>query len=162
PLFLSAALLIRGVPHLIGAFDGHEGCPLDFQYLVDGGRVITSDHPGWLYQPPRQLNQFQFAYGYPYPGSYAYAPPFAYASPAFGEVDLCSTAWNTWKAGVFFCMLVVALLTASVFKSWAWRLAVVLAALTWQPLLTDARFGQSGALAAALAVGGVFLFLRNK
>src|SRR5205823_1519309 len=41
-------------------------------------------------------------------------------------------------------------------------LAVVAAVAAWEPLLTDARFGQSGAFAAALLVGGVLLYLRNR
>jgi glycosyl transferase family 87 len=161
PLVFAVVIVIRGIPVVIKAYDGSEGYPLDLQYLIDGGRLITSDHPELLYVPPGDVSKFGFAYGYPFPGAYAYAPTFAYATAPLAHVGL-TTGFDIWKAGVFICVLIVALATASVFRSWWWRLAVVAAALTWEPLLTDARFGQSGALGAALLVGGVLLFLSNR
>ena len=161
PLLFSIIVLVRGLPDVVKANNGSEGFPLDFQYLVDAGRVITSDQPEFLYQPPADIGKFVFARGYPYPGNYAYTPTFAYAMSPLGHMN-GNTAWKWWKVGVGLCVAIVAVATASAFKSWPWRIAVIAAAITWEPFLVNARFGQSGALAAALLVAGVLLFLRNR
>jgi hypothetical protein len=161
PLLLSAIVLVRGVPQIIDAYGHSHGYPLDLQYLINGGRLITSDTPGFLYQTPRNIENFRFFYGYRYPGGYAYAPTFAYAMAPLAHVGLF-TGVDIWRVGIAICTVTIALATASVFKSWGWRLAVVAAGITWEPLLTDVRYAQSGALAAAFLVGGVLLFLHNR
>jgi hypothetical protein len=46
--------------------------------------------------------------------------------------------------------------------SWSWRIAIIVALLFWQPILMNARIGQTGAfIAAALAVF-VLVYLRNR
>jgi hypothetical protein len=149
------------LPEVVKANNGSEGYPLDFAYLVDAGLLITSPERDFLYQPPADLSGFQFGHGYPFPGGYAYPPAFAYAMAPLGHLDRVA-AWDWWKVGVGICIAIVALATASAFKSWWWRFGVVAAAVTWEPFLTNARFGQSGALAAALLVGGVLLFMSNR
>ena len=161
PLLFTAIILVRGIPEIPAAYDHRNGYPLDLQYLIDGGKLITSGNPEYLYHTPARLENFALFFGYPYPGGWAYAPTFAYLMSPLGHVGYF-TGLDIWRVGVAICVLIIGVATASVFKSWAWRIAVLAAAITWEPLLTDARFAQSGALAAAFVVGGILLFLYNR
>ncbi len=161
PLLLAAVLLARGVPHVLDAYSGRQGYPLDLDYLINAGRVITGDRPGALYDRSQQPANWRRQYGYFFPGAYAYAPAFALASAPLKEVD-GKTAWDISRVIIAISMLALALGTASAFASWPWRAAAFAAVITWQPLLLNARLGQTGAYAAALLGCGIVLFLRNR
>ena len=54
------------------------------------------------------------------------------------------------------------LLVAREFRTWPWRIAIFLAVVFWEPLLVNARIGQTGAFIALATAIAVLVFLRNK
>ena len=67
-----------------------------------------------------------------------------------------------FKALVGLATLFVADVVSRGFESRAWRIAIYVALICWEPVLLNALIGQTGMFVAALATIGILVFLRDR
>jgi hypothetical protein len=70
-------------------------------------------------------------------------------------------AARIWQGVTALSTLVLAGMVASAFRGWSWRLLAVATVICWEPLLLNARIGQTGTGGGRPAVAFV-VFLRNR
>jgi hypothetical protein len=154
-------LLIRGIPNAIEAYDDPSIRFSDFRFLYNAGRLATSGEAKQLYGPEPDNNAWVEAHGYNFPVWYPYPPSVALATGILEPLGL-EDAGTAWRVLVALSTLVLAFLVARSFRSWPWRAAVALAIICWEPILVNARIGQTGAFIALATAVAVLTFLRNK
>ena len=129
-LLFALLVLWRGLPAAYDAYTAGAGTGGDLGYLLDAAELVTNgDESKTLYGPgPVGLDQTQYKaiYGHEYPYYYPYAPAFAFAMSPLTTVSR-DTAFDLWRVGAALCTGILALLVASSFRSWAWRIAMVAA-----------------------------------
>jgi hypothetical protein len=163
-LLFALIVLVRGLPAVYDAYSAGAGTGGDLGYLLDAAELVTSsDESKTLYGPGPVVDQttYKQIHGHEYPYYYPYAPAFAFAMSPLTTLSR-DTSFDLWRVGVAFCTALLAYLVASSFRSWAWRLAIAVAIVCWDPLLLNARIGQAGALIAAATAVAVVVFLRNR
>lgn len=133
----------------------------DFNYLRGAAQTLRTDQPEALYEGVADRDAWRREHGFKLPGGFPYAPAVAVALLPLTLVG-ASTAFTVWKVGVALASLALGLATAQQFRSRLWQAAAVLAAMTWWPLLLNARIGQTGAFVAALIALGALLFLSRR
>ncbi|HWO73704.1 MAG TPA: glycosyltransferase family 87 protein [Dehalococcoidia bacterium] len=131
----------------------------DFEYLLGAGRLVTSDDARLLYSREIDSKAFRAEHGYDFPSWYPYPPSAALLTAPVSRLSY-GDALDIWKAGIVVSALVVGAAAALAFDSWAWRAAVVVAVLSWEPMLLNVRIGQTGAFVAALVAIGLLIFWR--
>jgi hypothetical protein len=161
-LIFALAVLVRGVPAMVDAYTTPRVAAGDFRFLYTAGQLaLDSDakhmYDGHVPNPP----QWAADHGYAFPDYYPYAPGAAYATSVL-TLTSQDTALDIWRAAVLLSSLVLGAIVAMAFRSWAWRLALFAAVVCWEPILLNARIGQTGAFIAALTAVGVVIFLRKR
>jgi len=154
-------VLIRGVPNLKDAYEDPAIHVTDFRFLYNAGVVATSRDARLLYGPEPDANTWVTEKGYNYPVWYPYPPAVAVATGALQPLGRDGAA-TAWRVLVALCTIALGLLVAREFRSWPWRAATFLAVICWEPLLVNARIGQTGAFIALATALAVLVFLRNK
>jgi hypothetical protein len=163
PLAVAVVILWFGLPAVFDAYDAPaQG---DLLYIIDGGNVITDGRPDSLYRQDQASKQEGFDLskkgGYYFPFGYPYTPTFALAMVPLAKMD-DEVAARIWQGVTAFTTLVLAGMVASAFRGWSWRLFIVAMVVCWEPLLLNARIGQTGALVAGASAVGFVVFLRNR
>jgi len=158
PLAFAVVVLVMDLPEAVDVFsaDAAEG---DFDYLLGAGRLVTSDDARLLYSREVDAQAFRAEHGYAFPSWYPYPPSTALLTAPVSRLSY-GDALDIWKVGIVVSALVVGAAAALAFDSWAWRAAVVVAVLSWEPLLLNVRIGQTGAFIAALVAIGLLVFWR--
>jgi hypothetical protein len=163
PILVTAVLLWQGLPSVYEAYE--KPASGDIRYIIDAGNVVTDDCPPCLYrkdQPSVQRGlDLSIAHGYAYPYHYPYAPAFAYLMVPIADLDH-DLAGRLWQALTAAATLVLAVLVAATFRGWSWRILMAAAVVCWEPLLLNARIGQTGALVAAGTAVALLAFFRNR
>jgi hypothetical protein len=135
----------------------------DINYFRGAGYLAREGDAEYLYVrpiPPEVLDGLRDQRSQ-IPGGFAYTPLTAYASLPLADQTPVD-AGKTWQRAVLAAILVTGVAVASAFKSWHWRLAIVLAAFAWYPLLLNIRFAQTGAFGAAIVAVGYALFFKQR
>jgi hypothetical protein len=135
---------------------------IDMVYFQGAGYLVKEGQEKYIYVRPIPAgvwDSFPFDQGLRYPGGFAYTPLVAYAAAPLAD-EPQREATDKWQLAGLVAIGVTAVCVASSFKSWHWRVAVVAAAFTWQPLLLSLRFSQTGVFIAAIAAVGYVLFFR--
>ena len=154
-------LLVRGAPNARDAYQDPSIHIADFRFLYNAGQLITSEDAKQLYGPEPDSNTWVKEKGYNYPVWYPYPPSVALATgllTPFGK----DTAADIWRVLVALSTIALAFLVARAFRTWPWRVAIFLAIVFWEPMLVNARIGQTGAFVALATAIAVLVFLRNK
>ena len=154
-------LLVKAVPNAREAYEDIAIRTADFRFLYNAGQLAVSDDAKQLYGPEPDAATWVQEKGYNYPVWYPYPPSVPLATGALTAFGIV-TAADIWRVLVFLCTVALGLLVAREFRSWAWRVALVLAIVCWEPLLVNARIGQTGAFIALATAIAVLVFLRNK
>jgi len=133
----------------------------DFRYLRNAARIISSADPAVLYEGPANRGTWEEEKGYQFPGSYPYAPAFAYGMTPLTLVSDV-TAFGLWKLSVALLSVCLAVALAAQFRSWAWRLASFAAVVAWEPILLNARIGQTGVFVATTMAIAALAFVHDR
>jgi hypothetical protein len=161
-LLFAFAVLVHGVPAMVDAYTTPRAAAGDFKFLLSAGKLVLDPDAKHLYDghvpnPP----QWGQDHGFSFPDYYPYAPGAAYATSVL-TLTSQDTALDLWRMAVLLSSFVLAAIVASAFRSWPWRIALFVAIVTWEPILLNARIGQTGAFIAALTAVGVVVFLRHR
>jgi hypothetical protein len=154
-------LAVRAVPAAVDAYQDPSIDIADFSFLYNAGVLATSSDAKQLYGPEPNNTIWTQEKGYSYPIWYPYPPVVAVATGALQLFGRAGGA-DVWRLLVGVSSLALGFLVAREFRSWPWRVAAVLAVVTFDPLLTNARIGQTGAFVALATAIAVLVFLRNK
>jgi hypothetical protein len=154
-------LLVRAAPDAKESYEDPAIYDTDFRFLYNAGELATSSDAKRLYGPEPNAATWFEEKGYLYSVWYPYPPSVALATgllTPFGK----ETAADIWRVLVAVSIVALGLLVAREFRSWPWRVAVFLAVFCWEPLILNARIGQTGAFVALATALAVLVFLRNK
>jgi hypothetical protein len=154
-------LLVRGLPNVKDAYEDPSIQIADYSFLYNAAIVATSSDVRQLYGPNPDSNAWLVEKGYKYPVWYPYPPTVAVATGVFRFFGREGGA-DAWRVVVALSTFALALLVAREFRSRPWRAASFLAVVCWEPLLVNARIGQTGAFIALAMAIAVLVFLRNK
>jgi hypothetical protein len=154
-------LLIKALPGLPDAYSDPAIKTTDFRFLYNAGVIVTSGDAKQLYGPEPDAATWAAEKGYIYSVWYPYPPSVALATGALQPLGRDGAA-TAWRVLVGLSITVLGLLVAREFRSWPWRLAVFLAIFCWEPLVLNARIGQTGAFIAVATALAMLVFLRNK
>lgn len=160
PFLFTAVVLVTSLPEAIDVYSTRVPGG-DFDYLLDAGRVITSDQPEALYDRGMDPNRWLQDHGFSFPSWYPYPPLVAMLTAPVASLSQ-ATAFDLWKLAIALSTGVIALAAAGAFRSWAWRIAILTALVCWQPILLNVRIGQTGAFVAALTAATFVVFLKNR
>jgi hypothetical protein len=176
-LLFAVLVLWRYTDAARGAYSAPLGTGIgDLGFLVGAGSLVASDDADLLYQDAnlreddegsaeiaRRMQEWfeNDGAGGVYPVFYPYAPAAAFATAPVAQFE-SGTVVTLWRVGVALASGVLALCVARAFCNPAWRVAIFLAIVVWQPLLQNARIGQTGAFIAALLAVGLLLHLRDR
>jgi hypothetical protein len=135
----------------------------DLAFLIAGGRWITSDEASSLYagRQGQEERQWSPRQGYYYPNRFPYPPTTTYLFALFRPFDL-NTSADIWRVGVAAASVLLGICVASAFRSWAWRIAIVVGVVLWHPVLMNARINQTGVYIAAATAVAALIFLRRQ
>lgn len=161
PIAFAAYALMTRIDDVREAYGSSVRSAGDFSYLRNAARTLRTGEPQALYEGVADREAWRAEHGFNLPGSYPYAPAVAYAMLPLTVVD-SGPAFTIWKGGVALASAGLALAAASQFRSRLWQVAVVLALITWWPVLLNAKIGQTGAFIAALVALGSLVLLRNR
>lgn len=154
-------LLVKALPGLPDAYSDPAIKTTDFRFLYNAGVIVTSGDAKQLYGPEPDAASWAAEKGYIYSVWYPYPPSVALATGALQPLGRDGAA-TAWRALVGLSITALGLLVAREFRSWPWRLAVFLAIFCWEPLVLNARIGQTGAFIAVATALAMLVFLRNK
>lgn len=160
-LVFIALVLWRSTPSVLDAYDWSTPVGGDLFFLLAAGKLIRTGYEELLYHYPPDSARWESEHGYMYPGYYPYAPAAAIATAGLASAS-DGTAFRIWKVATALATVGLALIAAYPVRNWAWRGAIVVAVLCWEPLLLNARIGQTGAFVAAATAVCVWLFIRNR
>ena len=147
----------------------------DLGFLVGAGRLVSGNEADLLYRDAnfeqndesrelrRRMEDWWESEGnrVVYPLFYPYAPAAAFATAPIAQFE-SETVVTLWRIGVALASGVLAFCVARAFRNPAWRVAIFVAIVVWQPLLQNARIGQTGAFIAALLAVALLLYLRDR
>lgn len=161
-IIFSAFALLQYVDDTATAYNGRVNTRGDFAFLLGSGRLITSEHRGLLYEPsPAGANAWPREHGYMFPSWFPYPPAVALGTALFHPFDL-DTSLDIWRFLIAVSAFTLGACVASAFKSWPWRIAMIVAVFLWFPLLMNVRIGQTGAFVAAATALFTLAYLRKR
>jgi hypothetical protein len=160
-VLFSAFVLITQVGTVREAYSYRLSPGGDLAFLVAAGRLAVSDERHLLYDRPESQAAWDRQHDYIFPSHYPYPAGVAFATAPLGLLEL-KASMDAWRVLVALASLVLAGCVASAFGSWAWRLAIVAGVVLWEPILMNARIGQTGAFVAAGMAVASLVYLRKR
>lgn len=157
PIVFALVVLWYGLPAVVDGYKyrGND----DFYFLLHAGNVVR-DEPSVLYDDVNQTrwneeHDYSFPEWYPYPPGVAYlAVPFTFI---YDEAALFG-----YRALIALSTVYLALKVARAFQSQAWGFAMGAAIICWEPILLNAKIGQTGMVVTVAIALGANAYLRDR
>lgn len=136
----------------------------DLPYFLGAGLMLKEGDGAYIYERPwpQEVRDYVQQRDLRLPGGYAYTPLTAFAAIPLVEEEPRGLASEIAEYAVLTAVAITGLCVASSFQGWHWRIAILVAAFAWQPLIFSIRFAQTGAFGAAIAAMGYLLFSRSR